>query len=276
MSSTTGYTASGKDYLRSAPADGRGFMGGLDSAVRENPVSAALIGMGVLWMFFGGSKVTSLAAVLPGVAKDAVGGAASSLSSGARAAFTGVASAADRAKDLGGAVSDTVQQAAAGAYAAGRDALASTGEVAGAVSDGLARIQAQAPDASGYAAEVASGLAGTVQGNLRQTFERQPLLLGAIGLALGAGIGAALPTTEFEEEHLGETASQFVESAKEFADEKVETLTSMAQRVFEEAKSEAEQQGLTPGAAKDALKGVGEKLSSIAGTARQKAPKLSS
>ena len=34
------------------------FVHALQDAVRENPISAALIGMGVLWMFMGGSKTS--------------------------------------------------------------------------------------------------------------------------------------------------------------------------------------------------------------------------
>src|SRR4051812_32995663 len=34
------------------------FVNALQDAVRENPISAALIGMGVLWMFMGGSNTS--------------------------------------------------------------------------------------------------------------------------------------------------------------------------------------------------------------------------
>src|SRR5436190_16728494 len=37
---------------------GRDFVNALQDAVRENPASAALIGMGVLWMFMGGSNTS--------------------------------------------------------------------------------------------------------------------------------------------------------------------------------------------------------------------------
>ena len=42
---------------RHAPGSGD-FVNALQDAVRENPISAALIGMGALWMFMGGSNTS--------------------------------------------------------------------------------------------------------------------------------------------------------------------------------------------------------------------------
>ena len=41
---------------------------------------------------------------------------------------------------------------------------------------------------------------GPIQSNLTRALEQQPLMLGAIGLALGAGLAAALPRSKIEEE----------------------------------------------------------------------------
>ena len=38
------------------------FVSGLQDAVRQNPVSAALVGMGLLWMFTGGNRLSTAAA----------------------------------------------------------------------------------------------------------------------------------------------------------------------------------------------------------------------
>ena len=43
-----------------------------------------------------------------------------------------------------------------------------------------------------------------IQSRLSQSLERQPLLLGAIGLAIGAGIASTFATTEVETEWMGE------------------------------------------------------------------------
>jgi len=48
------------------------FVAGLQDAVRQNPVSAALVGMGLVWMFAGGNRISAGAALLPAVTKGAV------------------------------------------------------------------------------------------------------------------------------------------------------------------------------------------------------------
>ena len=41
------------------------FVSGLQDAMQQNPVSAALIGMGLLWMFTGGNRLSTAAAFFP-------------------------------------------------------------------------------------------------------------------------------------------------------------------------------------------------------------------
>src|SRR6202790_4115158 len=52
---------------------------------------------------------------------------------------------------------------------------------------------------------VSSEMFDTVRSNLTELFRARPLALGAIGLAIGAGIAAALPPGEAEAAYLGET-----------------------------------------------------------------------
>ena len=47
----------------------------------------------------------------------------------------------------------------------------------------------------------------TARDGLSELFRAQPLALGAIGLAIGAGIAAALPKTDVEDAYLGEVES---------------------------------------------------------------------
>jgi hypothetical protein len=122
--------------------------------------------------------------------------------------------------------------------------------------------------ASQAAAEKGYNMAGNMQENLSDTFRRQPLLLGAIGIAIGAGIAAALPTTQAEKDAMGKAASDLKDQLGGAAREQVEKLSSVATRAFNEVKAEAEQQGLTPDAAKDSLRGVGEKFKSAAESTR--------
>jgi hypothetical protein len=56
---------------------------------------------------------------------------------------------------------------------------------------------------------------GTLQSNLADVFRAQPLALGAIGVAIGAGIAAALPSSELEAAYLGKTSDRVKGNAAE-------------------------------------------------------------
>jgi hypothetical protein len=59
--------------------------------------------------------------------------------------------------------------------------------------------------------------------------DENPMALGIAALAAGALVGAALPQTEVENEYLGETRDQVIDSAKSMATESVDKAKSVAQ-----------------------------------------------
>ena len=239
------------------------FVSGLQEAIRQNPVSAALVGMGVLWMFAGGNRITAAAALLPSAAGAAATGVATGLKSSADAfgAVTeGMRSAGSRIVD---GVRDTVSDATASASESASQAYDAAKSV---VSDATAKVNQSA----NTQATTGPGMAGVLQNNLKQTFERQPLLLGAIGLAVGAGMAAGLPPTKIETEFAGDTADRVTEQVKDFASEQMDRVSETAKRTFEAVKDEAATQGLTPQAAKDGATALGDCLDLLAKAARRK------
>ena len=171
------------------------FVSGLQDAVRQNPVSAALVGMGLLWMFTGGNRLSTAAAFFPAVAKGAAAGAADGLLRTA-----GVVSAAgEGVKSLGERFVDGVRDTLS-------EATAATGDAATRSVEGVKSVAAQsAAQLRSTTAEIGAADygVGQLQQNLKQTFERQPLLLGAIGLAIGAGMASAFAATQFEKDAVG-------------------------------------------------------------------------
>jgi hypothetical protein len=79
-----------------------------------------------------------------------------------------------------------------------------------------------------------------VQNDLGALFERQPLVIGAVGLAIGAGIAAAFPTTEVESRLAGETSDQVKSRTRRFASEQVESGRTLAAQALKEVEREAE------------------------------------
>jgi hypothetical protein len=235
------------------------FVAGLQDAVRQNPVSAALVGMGVLWMFTGGAKITAAAALLSPAAR----AAATGVGAGSQMAADAVGVASDSVRSLGSRVADSVRDTVSGASA-------SVNETASQAYDAVKGAAiSTTKTAAGEAASTRS-IANSLQGNLKDTFERQPLLLGAIGLALGAGMAATLPRTDMESEFAGDAADRATKQLKDFASEQVDRVTETAKRTVEAVKEEAAAQGLTPQAAKDGAAAVVDKLKKVAQAPQRK------
>ena len=238
------------------------FVSGLQDAVRQNPVSAALVGMGLLWMFTGGNRLSTAAAFFPAVAKGAAAGAADGLLRPA-----GVVSAAgEGVKSLGERFVDGVRDTLS-------EATAATGDAATRSVEGVKSVAAQsAAQLRSTTAEIGAADygVGQLQQNLKQTFERQPLLLGAIGLAIGAGMASAFAATQFEKDAVGETAERVTDQLKEMATTQVDRATAAAERTVEAIKDEAQAQGLTAAAAREGAAAIGKKVKAVAAAARSK------
>ena len=119
------------------------------------------------------------------------------------------------------------------------------------------------------------GGASRVGGSVRQRFadvlENEPLVIGALGLAVGAAIGALLPRTQAEDRYLGETSDHLREAAQDFGKEKLEQGKAVAEEVYRTAKEKAEEAGLTA-SGEDSLVGkVGEVARATMEKARESA-----
>jgi len=241
------------------------FVGGLQDAIQKNPVSAALIGMGVLWMFTGGRNITAAAALFPAAAKATAAGAASGLQRSAEIA----GDAGDALRSFGSSVVDGVRDTVSGA-------ATSAGEAATKAYDAVKDTAAGPASRVTASVKGIDGFTGTLQQNLTDTFERQPLLLGVIGVAIGAGMAAAMPRTQMESDMIGDTADRVKVQVADIASTAAEKVTETAERTFEAIKEEAAAQGLTSQAAREGATAIGSKLKAVAKTARDQTAKARS
>lgn len=62
------------------------------------------------------------------------------------------------------------------------------------------------------------------QAQVQNFVQEQPLVVGAIAVAVGAAIGAALPTTEYENRTLGDLRDRTVEKARQVGQEQYQSL----------------------------------------------------
>ena len=237
------------DYMRSS--NGSDFVRNLGTMVRDNPVPVALVGTGLVWLMLSSSRSTRRQYDgeddLPGsygethygggLSEDAGQSAgwgesaretAREWSEGARSQARGIG---DRARRLG---------------ASARDRVSETGE----------QLWHGARDAG----DRASYYGRRARRGFFDTLHEQPLVLGALGLAAGAAIGAALPATNKEDEWLGESRDRLAERAKEAGWEQVEKARAAAGAAYSAGREEAERQGLTLESGKAAAKSAAETL----------------
>jgi hypothetical protein len=236
--------------MTSVSEKGSDFMRDLGDAARKNPLSAALIGMGVLWLFTGNRPVERVGDFVrarldrfPEAAENAFDAARSTLKSGSGAIGERVASAKD-------AVTDGASSTFGSAARYGRD-----------YADAASEYVSSMPGASPVE------ILDTVRSNLSRVFRAQPLALGAIGIAIGAGIAAALPSTELEADYLGETSDVVKARAAEFAEDTADRVSNVAGNVLEAATQEARQQGFTLEGAKSTAGDISAKIGRIVETA---------
>jgi hypothetical protein len=215
-----------------------GFIHSLGDAARRNPLSAALIGMGVLWLFAGKS--------------------------------TGRVGDVLRSTGLGGipeATRDTFSSVKAGIG----DSTAAATDAAGSSFDA---VRERSADAVSQAAEFARTMPNpadvfeAARDNLTELFKAEPLALGAIGLAIGAGIAAAIPGTEVENAYLGEARETLRSKTAEIAGQQVDKATTLATQVIDVAAEEARKQGLTTEGVKSAAGDFANRVGRVVEAAR--------
>jgi hypothetical protein len=192
------------------------FIDGLAAAARENPLAAALIGGGALWLLIGSDKL-----------KNAAGS---------------VASAAAPLADLGGRAQKSAFSSWEDSYGSMRNrASRMQDEASRGINETVRNARTAASDAMSGAAETMSerfdeGVAGAremfdrvgqalpkketlkqAQSSLSDLLERQPLVLGAVGLAIGATVAGALAKSSLEDEWVGNLSDGLKADLKERA-----------------------------------------------------------
>jgi len=208
---------------------------GIVDTIRQNPLPAALTGIGLGWLLVNARKQSSSrppyrevtyrdAAYVEGYpptheyTPDTYG--YPPRYEGEGAGGSSAAQAAERARDKVGQTAGRAQDKA--------------GELASRTQDGASQLSGQAR----YQARRAGD-------GFQRMLQENPLAVGTLAVGVGAAIGLAIPETSKEHEVMGEARDNLVDKAQE----KVQETQQKAQKVAEEAQSaaqqEAENQGLT-------------------------------
>ena len=183
--------------------------------IKQNPVPAALVGIGLGWLFLN--------------SRGSGGGRSTHRQTYQERHYY----PAHRPQQGGGGMGQAIGQAEEQA-----------GRLASQAGDRVGHLANQAGEKAGQLSTQAEEQARRVEDRFRQTLQQNPLALGAIALTLGAAAGLAVPETRQEHEMMGPARDRLVDKTQSMAQDTVEKVRHVAEEAQSTAKEEARQQGL--------------------------------
>jgi ElaB/YqjD/DUF883 family membrane-anchored ribosome-binding protein len=223
-------------YVQGGPSD---YATNLNAAIKANPIPAALMGISLGWLMLSTEARRGGSA---GVSFDRARGKSSEASEKIRS----------KAGEVSHKVSEKVHRAG--------ERLHEMGDKAKAKRRDWEETRHQGAERTGEAMhawkEKAYGAKGQLEesthrygermkqtkGTLADAIHEQPILLGVLGAAAGALLGAMLPPTRQEDEWLGESGDQIRQRARETGREQMEKAKHVASAAAETAREEGERQ----------------------------------
>jgi ElaB/YqjD/DUF883 family membrane-anchored ribosome-binding protein len=255
-----------------------GMSHSLSQTIRDNPLPVAVIGLGLGWLLLSersrggngdydyrtggysyyedmeqrgrmedardtlrgaGSSIEHKAAEIKFRAGETAQNVSDTFSDAAHRAGETVSQTAQRA---GESISEKAQRVGESVSGTAESVQGRAGEVAMRTREEAERLRQEAQLRSQMAME-------RTRQSFRSTMEETPLALGAVLAIAGVAIGAAIPTTEYENRLMGETRDRLLDEAKvraQDAVDRVQTVVEDTQRAaVSEAKSAAQRQNLT-------------------------------
>jgi ElaB/YqjD/DUF883 family membrane-anchored ribosome-binding protein len=263
-----------KDYVRQGSEQ---FFHSIERKARENPLQAIAIGAGLAYPLWGIFKTIPMPIMLVGAGlwlsrqktasrsgdgwvqgmarkmteagaeganrvSDEVTGAATSVSAGVESLTDKVRATAHDVRDsvsgMGQSVVDSVKESA----------VSATDSVSATASDLRNKV---------------SEFSDQTKNSFVDLVDRNPLLVGSIGLAIGAFIAASLPRSDAENRVFGERSDDLKDKAMEAASRSVERAKDVAAGMVGDVAAAATSQGLHAEGLASAVEGVTEGVKSV-------------
>jgi len=167
---------------------------------------------------------------------------------------------------------DSVTNTVSGAANSAREAVDSARDAAGRMASSAASTVSNAvsssyettAEAAAYAREQALRAAQQTRETFVQTMDRHPLLVGGLGLAIGALLASAIPSTRPEKQLFGESSDELRRRAREMASQGYEAARNAAGELIEDTARAAKDQGLSMDALRQAADELGSKVRTVA------------
>jgi hypothetical protein len=216
----------------------------LVDTVRQNPIPAAMAGIGIAWLLMNRSSASHKRNSASGQILHRAGEAVHHVGSALGGAGATVAGAAHDAAE---AARDAVGHGVESASHVAHDVSDSVGRLAHGASDAAAHVAHdaanaashlahQAHDTAGNLVATARGQARRVENTLQSTLETNPLAFGAVAVMIGAAVGYSLPRTEKEDAWMGQARDHVLEGATDLAKGAARSLHHTTDEAAETAK----------------------------------------
>jgi ElaB/YqjD/DUF883 family membrane-anchored ribosome-binding protein len=295
------------EYFQSDSAEH--FGNNLVDSIKRNPLPVALVGVGLGWLMMSGRNGNGRGYEYPDTSSmypsggvragssyrgSSVYGSPSSTTGGA-AYTSGTADYTSGTADAGGRSASNMQDLKNKAGGALDSAQQKVSECAHKVSEGAQHIQQkvgegahqlqqkmsagidelqhQAGDAAAAARYQMHRQVGNIQDGFNYMLREQPLVLIGMGLAIGAALGAGLPSTRREDELMGKTSDNLKAQAATLGKEQLEKAEVVAGAAVDAARDQAGKEQMNDRGIRETVSNAKESVERIAGAAKEAAEK---
>lgn len=229
-------------YARtSLPAE---FGANLANTVRDNPVPVALTGIGIAWLMMSGRRSDDRVRARRQTYDDDYEHREDT-QYGAQYADSG-GMQGDKLRNAMESISEKGSEWRAQVERKGRHAVDKASDLGHRISDKVSSLTERARSTGAHTRDRVGDIGRRSQqqyyrakSGVNRMVDEQPLMVGVLGLAAGALLGALLPGTRREDEVMGRMRDDLVDSAKETVGEQGERLKESAKRVADVAAQEA-------------------------------------
>lgn len=245
------------ELMSTGATGGEALMNKIAHTAKENPLAVLLIGLGA----------ALLLAPRGGSSRRAAAGRSETLDHDARRATSRltrpIAKASEKVSGMMSSLGETAEDLGSRAADAAQNVAETTRDYA---SSGARYAKDQA-DAVG------SSLSGARR-TLRDVIDDQPLIVAAIGVAVGAALGSVLPVSRAERHFLGAASANVKRTAADLASDQYERVKTAAQEAVEDVKNAAVG-AMTPVAKSDAPREAAPRSSRESPQASKEPPQTS-
>lgn len=185
----------------------------------------------------------------------------------------------DSAKDSAADLASSASDGAGGLKQRAVDAFGATSE---AMSAGVARAGSIVRDRASDAAEFGTNTgvklrdqavetSHKVSSGISEVIQRNPLLVGGLGLTIGMIIASALPKSDIEKDIMGSASADVQKRANELASKQFDTVKGLASEAIAGIAEHASQEGVAPADLNAATEDLGRRVRKVAESAREAA-----